>query len=218
MTAEQWAECDDPAAMIDRMRADASDRKLRLFAVACARLLWDKMPCDLRGAVEAGERCADGVRWEDELQACCTVFYDAVSEYGERTGGNWFADHSTEHQGVYFAAKQAAVSPLGNRTTLARSLISWPHILPLTGGKLPAIARCVFGDPLAAHVIDHGWRSSAAIGLARSMYDARDFAAMPVLADALQESGCDSPAVLDHCRGGVHVRGCWVVDTLLGKE
>ena len=51
------------------------------------------------------------------------------------------------------------------------------------------------------------------------MYESRDFAAMPVLADALEEAGCDCPDVLAHCRdpNGVHVRGCRVVDLVLGK-
>jgi hypothetical protein len=51
------------------------------------------------------------------------------------------------------------------------------------------------------------------------MYDARDFSDMPVLGDALEESGCTDPDILGHCRsGGQHVRGCWVVDLLLGRE
>ena len=49
--------------------------------------------------------------------------------------------------------------------------------------------------------------------------EAREFGAMPILADALQDAGCDSDDILDHCRGdGPHVRGCWVVDLVLGKE
>ena len=56
--------------------------------------------------------------------------------------------------------------------------------------------------------------------LARGMYDSRDFSAMPILADALQDAGCDNDDILNHCRdaSGVHVRGCWVVDLVLGKE
>jgi hypothetical protein len=51
------------------------------------------------------------------------------------------------------------------------------------------------------------------------MYDSRDFSAMPILADALQDASCDNEDVLTHCRGqGSHVRGCWVVDLCLGKE
>jgi hypothetical protein len=51
------------------------------------------------------------------------------------------------------------------------------------------------------------------------MYESRDFGAMPILADAIQGAGCDPPDILDHCRSSVpHVRGCWVVDAVLGKE
>jgi hypothetical protein len=52
------------------------------------------------------------------------------------------------------------------------------------------------------------------------MYQARDFSAMPILADALQDAGCDNDDVLTHCRDTAqpHVRGCWVVDLVLGKE
>jgi hypothetical protein len=51
------------------------------------------------------------------------------------------------------------------------------------------------------------------------MYDARDFVAMPILADALQDAACEDEAILSHCRDPhqQHVRGCWVVDWLLGK-
>src|SRR5437763_565383 len=62
------------------------------------------------------------------------------------------------------------------------------------------------------------WRTDTAVSLAKQMYDARDFNAMPILADALQDAGCGSEEILDHCRrAGSHVRGCWVVDLVLGK-
>jgi hypothetical protein len=55
--------------------------------------------------------------------------------------------------------------------------------------------------------------------MAGSMYESRDFAGMPILADALEEAGCGDPDILSHCRGGgPHVRGCWVVDLVLGKQ
>jgi hypothetical protein len=52
------------------------------------------------------------------------------------------------------------------------------------------------------------------------MYESRDFSAMPILADALQDAGCDNDDILSHCRDTslTHVRGCWVVDLVLGKE
>jgi hypothetical protein len=64
------------------------------------------------------------------------------------------------------------------------------------------------------------WRTETAVALARAMFDARDFSAMPILADALQDAGCTNETVLAHCRdtNQVHVRGCWVVDLVLEKN
>jgi hypothetical protein len=63
------------------------------------------------------------------------------------------------------------------------------------------------------------WRTEAVVGLARGMYEGGDFAAMPVLADALEDAGCADGEILVHCRGeGPHVKGCWVVDLILGKK
>ena len=52
------------------------------------------------------------------------------------------------------------------------------------------------------------------------MYDSRDFSPMSILADALQDAGCEYEDILAHCRdaNGIHVRGCWVVDLVLGKS
>jgi hypothetical protein len=77
----------------------------------------------------------------------------------------------------------------------------------------------LFGDQPAAVSFSDSWRSEAATGLAHAAYDARNFSLLPVLADALEEAGCDNLDLLHHCRGeGPHVRGCWVVDLVLGKQ
>jgi hypothetical protein len=82
-----------------------------------------------------------------------------------------------------------------------------------------AVLRDVFGNPFRPVSFDPAWRTSTAVALAAGMYESRDFGAMPILADALQDAGCDSEDILNHCRGGgPHVRGCWVVDLVLGKE
>jgi hypothetical protein len=78
--------------------------------------------------------------------------------------------------------------------------------------------RCVFQNPFRPVAFVSGWRTDTTVALARQMYEAREFGAMPILADALQDAGCDSADILDHCRGsGPHVRGCWVLDLVLGK-
>jgi len=53
----------------------------------------------------------------------------------------------------------------------------------------------------------------------KAIYDDRAFDRLPILADALEEAGCEDQDILGHCRsGGEHVRGCWVVDGLLAAR
>jgi hypothetical protein len=64
----------------------------------------------------------------------------------------------------------------------------------------------------------HGLNNTV-IALAEAIYDERAFDRLPILADALEEAGCTNADILNHCRQpGEHVRGCWVVDLILGKE
>jgi hypothetical protein len=103
------------------------------------------------------------------------------------------------------------------------------HALTAPGGLVNGTAeqagqakllRDIFGNPFRTVAFDPAWRTDTAAVLARQMYEGRDFGAMPILADALQDAGCDSEEVLSHCRDPkqVHARGCWVVDLVLGKE
>jgi hypothetical protein len=64
---------------------------------------------------------------------------------------------------------------------------------------------------------DPAWRTSTVLALARTIRETRDFATMPILADALQDAGCEATAVLKHCRDRecTHASGCWVINTLL---
>jgi hypothetical protein len=82
------------------------------------------------------------------------------------------------------------------------------------------LVRDIFGNPFRTVAFSPQWRTDTAVSLAHQMYESRDFSAMPILADALQDAGCDNADVLNHCRDTslAHVRGCWVVDLVLGKE
>ena len=54
--------------------------------------------------------------------------------------------------------------------------------------------------------------------LAQAIYEERDLRRLPVLADALEDAGCEDADLLGHLRGpGRHVRGCWALDLVLGK-
>ncbi|MEO2088790.1 MAG: hypothetical protein ABGY75_04720 [Gemmataceae bacterium] len=81
------------------------------------------------------------------------------------------------------------------------------------------ILRDLIPNPFRPVAFGHRWRSETAVALASSIYAERAFDHLPVLADALEEAGCDQPDVLAHCRGpGPHARGCWVVDLVLNKS
>jgi hypothetical protein len=114
------------------------------------------------------------------------------------------------------------------RTGLAATLLGRWKITPLpepvpTGADhltLCGFIRDIFCNPFRPVTFSPEWRTDTALSLARQMYESRDFGAMPILADALQDAGCDNDDILNHCRDAkqVHVRGCWVCDLVLGKE
>jgi hypothetical protein len=83
------------------------------------------------------------------------------------------------------------------------------------------LLRDIFGNPFHPATIEASWlqwRAGTLVKMAKTIYDERTFADLPVLADALEEAGCTDTDILSHCRQpGEHVRGCWVVDLLLGK-
>ena len=71
----------------------------------------------------------------------------------------------------------------------------------------------------SALTFDAAWRTATVTSLALAIYEERAFDRLPILADALEDAGCTNADILGHCRGGgEHVRGCWVVDLVLGKE
>ena len=81
------------------------------------------------------------------------------------------------------------------------------------------LAREIFGNPFRPVTLNPAWLTSTVLALANGIYSERAFDRMPILADALQDAGCDNEDILTHCRqSGEHTRGCWVVDLLLGKE
>lgn len=81
------------------------------------------------------------------------------------------------------------------------------------------VVRDIFGNPFRPITIDPRWLTSIVLDLSRTIYAERAFEKMPILADALMDAGCDCDEIINHCRGaGPHVRGCWVVDLLLGKS
>jgi hypothetical protein len=81
------------------------------------------------------------------------------------------------------------------------------------------LLKCIFGNPFRSVEMQSGWRTENVIGLAEAAYDLRDFSRLPILADALQEAGCEQDAILSHCRDAkIHTRGCWVLNAILQRD
>jgi hypothetical protein len=196
MTEAEWLACNDPELMLEFIRESASDRKLRLLV--CTYFRSQYAPADRRNAVIAiGERHADGQASEEEVnRARAAVSATGLSQSLQVVVSNELprlAYPVVRHEFVY--------------------LLSQEHV-----AMMCTPIRDIFGNPFRPAAFSPSWRTSTAVTLAQQMYESRDFGAMPILADALQDAGCDSDDVLNHCRGpGPHVRGCWVVDLVLGK-
>jgi len=89
-----------------------------------------------------------------------------------------------------------------------------------------SLIRDIFGNPFRPVSVNPAWLTPTVTGLANATYDEctlpsgeLDAARLAVLADALEEAGCQDADILGHLRSpGPHVRGCWPVDVLLGRE
>jgi hypothetical protein len=96
---------------------------------------------------------------------------------------------------------------------------AWMVGCAAVAAQLAPVVRDIFGDPFHPATLDPGWVTADVRGLALAAYRDRSYDRLPILADALADAGCEHEALLAHCRdGGPHVRGCWVVDLVLGKD
>jgi hypothetical protein len=210
--------------MLDALRGKASDRKLRLFAVACCRRIWHLLiDTASRRAVEAAELFADEQISKEELQSAFVTGTSAMlaergnlayTSSGGGIGGPVTAAYITAFVGVDGYGAADGVASCAIRAATGNRGDEWTE-----RAKQAGILRDLFG-PLHFRPVslDPAWRTPAILHLAQAIYDDRAFDQFPILADALEEAGCTSRDVLDHCRGpGPHVRGCWVVDLVLGK-
>jgi len=199
--------------------------------------MWNGQPEDLaHRAIAFGEHWAErGVFDEPERQAIRNAIVQ-IQEEEMHEGNRWsalkliYALPCVEADPLPYFASRPSSSPRRRFVEWTRRLLGWRTVPRLEADKRddprtelkkswPDIIRCVFGNPFRPVIFDPAWRTTTAVQLARGMYDSRDFSAIPILADALQDAGCESAPILDHCRGpGPHVRGCWAVDPVLGKE
>jgi hypothetical protein len=228
MTEADWLkEYQNPQAMIwtfrgtKTTRTKAGKRKLRLFACGCCRLIWKLLPDEpFREVVEVAERFAEANAVKEELATA----YDRAGLVGIV---HFFPRAPDAPANTAAALARATARP----SALDTAFYMTAYPLALAGFTLGEkdgnavtcdLLRCVFGNPFRPVALDVGWRrwnDGTIPKLARSIYDDRAFEQLPILADALEDAGCVNSDMINHCRGpGPHVRGCWVVDLILGKS
>jgi hypothetical protein len=222
MTEQEWLSCEYLSSMWGELNlrhnrlvtGNNGKRKLRLFAAACCRRIWDLFPEDrCRRAVEVCERSAEGRAATGELVAARQAL--AGAERGKKLPPK--AALAAVAREAWLGAQEAAVwAALAARDALQG------RDGPREEDYQCALLREIFGNPFRPVKLAGAWlrwQGGTVARLARTIYKERRFADLPILADALEEAGCASAELLGHCRGGgEHVRGCWAVDLLLGKS
>jgi hypothetical protein len=222
MTDEElWRLSGVPQVLLDLAREHTTQRKLRLVACAYARNAWDLLTDERsRNAVQVAESFAD---------SNCNLGHLNFAQ----DDAALVASHSLKRDpnSLGTRAERLAVAATNEDAYAAvfMGTVDVPHLYPSCVGygsefnnscrEQSPLLRDIFGNPFRPVTFDPAWRAADTSGIAARMYDSRDFSAMPILADALEEAGCTNPDLLLHAREpGVHIRGCWVVDLVLGKS
>jgi hypothetical protein len=227
MDENQWLNCDDPKQMLELLIArDASERKLRLFAILCCRRVWD-VRGDHKGfkhsILQASEGAAEGTVGGPEL---------AKTAGGIGALGAWSASaraldllRATAHQSSSEAARNAsecatnyfaltAMESVGEEAT-GRRAFSIARRLEQT--IQAAHIREIFGNPYRPVAAERAWLMPEVVALACDAYG--QAGKLYLLAEVLERAGCKDAEILSHRRQiGPHVRGCWVMDLMLGKS
>jgi hypothetical protein len=207
VTEAQWRDTTDPLALLQLLHEHgaATDRQLRLFECGCCRRIpWYAVGSHGAMMLDLAERYADGL--------ITLAKAEATWEENNWSGAHW------DVRRRFATLLDPVPGPL--RLDSAHSTaLSVTNDVPAEWAAHHAIIRCIFANPFAPVSFDDSWSTGDCLAMARGMYETRDFGAMPILADALQDAGCEHEGVLDHCRKHpVHVRGCFGVDELLQKR
>jgi hypothetical protein len=229
MTEAEWLACTDPVPVWEFLRARASERKLRLHAAACCRRIWHLLAdTRSRSAVEVAERLADGQASGAEAKAA-----GGAAEKAYRRHPGDFANDDFAALAALAVCRPEAWRAADFAATSAAYALAAHSGGDGIEGALAAAASVVrlrrldiFGNPFRPAALSPSWLTPDVLGLARDAYEERTLPAgtleperLALLADALEDAGCDNKDVLDHLRSpGPHARGCWAVDLLSGRK
>lgn len=193
MGRSEWAYSSNVSRMLKflRMSYRMSDRKWRLFAIACCR----RMNSPYESILRLAERYADGIASDFELEnACHGHTLPEVIRWAKRIDGSTLR-----------AAAETAHSMAKSQEDPLREELAQSDLL-----------RDIF-NPWATTPVDEPWMTPDLTALAKVIYQQHAFHRIHELAEAAKAAGCKDDELLRHFRSeGDHVRGCWAVDRLLG--
>jgi hypothetical protein len=204
-----------------------SDRKFRLFAVACCRRVAEQIPdSTLTEVIEACERLAEGLDAEDWNQTQINKLIDlrTIVERSPTALRSDGAEYDIDLTEFVFAVSQLTNFPIypdDCADSCMSALCGHDDYFAGHGEVLFQIdlLRDIIGNPFRPITLNPSRLTSTVLALASGIYHEKAFDRMPILADALQDAGCDNEEILNHCRqDGEHVRGCFVVDLMLNKS
>lgn len=224
MSEEEWLVCEDPEPMLWHLYQRASERKLRLSDCACGWQLEPWFPIrELGVALRRSECFADQKitkstlnKWHRKVAEVCSSSQDPKAWMASKIVRTACLPHDLPHLrcGMSWAELHYPEEVFGSR----KGYFSDEWLLKMKHTAVCAI-RDIFGNPFRPVIFNPTWRTHTVSTLAYAIYDEKEFGRLPILADALQDAGCDNERILSHCRReGFHVRGCWVVDLALNKS
>lgn len=205
MTEQEWQSTtsydgNSTLQMVHFVLHRLSSRRKRLFACGCFRRHLHDESHALNGILASAERYADNDSTWNELASSRKRAEAMVEDTMQGRLRGFGAGFIQQLRGV--------AHPDADEAVRHANLLYDPNIL-----------REVVGNPFCPVTVFPTWQTANVVSLAQTIYDERAFDRMPILGDALEDAGCDNTDMLNHCRQpGEHVRGCWVVDLLLGKE
>ena len=245
MTEAEWLTCTEPQNMMEFLGRKASNRKLRLFACGCCRRIWNLLS-DVRSkrAVDLAEAFADELADQSSLESVTAdlalipnryygtfglimreILHQPVEQEGVEALLDVLLDHDEWATGAILASYCAVVSPslapevAVTTAAMARARPQFAEMLRAERVSQSVMIRDIFCNPFRPISSHPSWLTHTVISLAQGIYKDQAFDRLPILADALEEAGCTTAEILDHCRQpGPHVRGCWVVDLLLDRR
>jgi hypothetical protein len=216
MTETEWLGSDSPVAMLAHLNVDGTDRKTLLYASALCHWRPELINDHIQVWADTIDQILAGASAMETLDSAQVEAEFAVTSSID-------GPHSLSARAFYsllldavmwswrYRQPEYAYAPQHTDNPTAELELMWQ--------TAANFVRDIFGNPFRPVCFSPSWRTDTVLTLAKQIDESRDFSAMPILADALQDAGCDDDDVLTHCRATTeHVRGCWVIDLVLEKS